>query len=194
MLECFRKKTVNVIDSNGEIKEMVFLEPSNQEAQELLSQKLDELKTYQFEIKENRNYDFLKKYMKLIRFCHANMPERLGKFLTTFEQTRMALEFEINNLDYYWTLPTSSEIFNSETFLSLFSEKYEYDKEYISKMLELSYDTIIAPQMHSAHKSIAFDKMSHAEFEELYKRMFDAVSSILSVSPDSVFAELQTFA
>jgi len=192
MLECFRKRTVKIVDEHGEILERSFLEPSNEESLSMMN-KLEEMKTYQFDIKENRNYDFLKKYMKLIRFFHHNIPERLSVFIKTFEQARMALEFDVGNLEYYWTLPVSKEVFNKDEFIEMLDSSEFFDKESIVEILNLSYSTIVVPEMHSSHKSIAFEKMSHTEFEDLYKRLFDAVISILSASDESVRKELETF-
>jgi len=193
MTECFRKKTFKVLSDGGEIVEIDLLEPSNEESEEFLKNKLHYGKTYQFDVKENRNYEFHKKYMKLIRFCFNNLREPFSTFLTTFEQTRTALEFEIKNVEYFWSLPVEKEIFNKDKFIELFDKRKTYGIDMIKSAMEFANETVMVPEMRTKHKSIAFDKMSPAEFEELYKRMLDAVTIVLNVSGETVRNELDNF-
>ena len=194
MLECFKKQLFRVLDEeSGEVQQVWLLTPTNEEARELLDKKIKPEHTYQFEIKENRNYEFHKKYMKLIRFCFENLPERYSCFFQTFDQLRLALEFDVKNVEYFYTMPVLKDTFDRDKFIAMFDSRKTYGIDIIKSALELSYTTTLLPEMKLKPRSIAFEKMNPEDFSELYQRMLDSVASTLSTASKEVQDELNNF-
>lgn len=98
-------------------------------------------KVYQADIKGCRNYEFHKKYFKLISVAWELLGEKTHKFFRTKESFRKTVEISAG-----W-----------------------FDRVYSIKRNEWIEDS----------KSIAFDKMSQDEFEELYERVKDVIWELL---------------
>ena len=108
------------------------------------SDKLNRLKPdipYSVSVKEERNYEFHKKYFKLINAAWELLGEKAHSFFKSSEGFRKTMEISAG-----W-----------------------FDRVYSIKRNEWIEDS----------KSIAFDKMSQDEFEELYERVKDVIWELL---------------
>lgn len=98
-------------------------------------------KVYKANMTLARNYEFHKKYFKLINVAWELLGEKTHKFFRTKESFRKTVEISAG-----W-----------------------FDRVYSIKRNEWIEDS----------KSIAFDKMSQDEFEELYERVKDVIWELL---------------
>jgi len=192
-LEFYRKKSFKILEEGGEIIERFLLESSDNETDVSLEKDWKLNVCRQVEVKEARNPQFHRKYMKLIRFFFDNLPEKFSAHIRTFEQARVILEFEIGNYETYWTIPTEKEVFDKERFISMFDSKKKYGIETITAAMELANVTKMVPRIQTKHKSIAFDKMTKEEFEDLYNRMLAIVSRVLDTGDEVLRKELEGF-
>ena len=108
------------------------------------SDKLNRLKPdipYSVSVKEERNYEFHKKYFKLINAAWELLGEKTHKFFKTKDSFRKTVEVTAG-----WSEPVYS---------------------------------ISRNEWVEVPKSIAFDKMSQEEFNELYERVKDVIWILL---------------
>jgi len=192
MKEYWKKKKFKVLSEGGEIIERYFPVPVDKLTEESFK-KWKENKDYQTDRKEIRNPFFHKKYMKLIRFCFNNLPEKYSIHLTTFEQTRSFIEWEARIVEYYWSPPVTRKRFHRDKFVKMLGNE-KYNKETIISLLDKATEKEKASEIRMKPKSIAFDKMDNDEFREVYQRVLDTVMLILKVDNKSIEEELNRFA
>lgn len=98
-------------------------------------------KVYEANIKQARNFEFHKKYFKLINIAWELLGEKTHNFFKNSENFRKAVEVAAGNFEMLYLISKN---------------------EWVQQA-----------------KSIAFDKMSKEEFEELYERVKDVIWSLL---------------
>ena len=98
-------------------------------------------KVYEANIKQARNFEFHKKYFKLINIAWELLGDKTHNFFKSSENFRKAVEVAAGNFEMLYLISKN---------------------EWVQQA-----------------KSIAFDKMSKEEFEELYERVKDVIWSLL---------------
>lgn len=192
-IEYYKKTQFSVLNNEtGELSKIECLIPVAEKAKEKFS-KLKNDVTYLCDIKKERNPLFHKKYMKLIRFTFDNIPEKYSKTIKTFEQLRSAIEWDVGNVEYFWSLPVSKNVFDENKFLSMLDKNKLYSYDVIKAGMEFSRVINTEPELIMKPKSISFDKMKQDEFEKLYTRVLDMCSKILDLSNDVIKYELDLF-
>ena len=108
------------------------------------SDKLNRLKPdipYSVSVKEERNYEFHKKYFKLINVAWELLGEKTHDFFKTSDSFRKTIEISAGWYEVIYNMARNGWL--------------------------------------QVPKSIAFDKMSQEEFEELYERVKDVIWMLL---------------
>jgi len=191
----YKKIKINGFDTRtGELldgKEVLI--PTDWQTEEHLTKKWEFDKTYEVEQKKARNSEFHKKYMALVRFALINLHERYSRIISDFDSLRNIIKMETRHVDYVWTLPSKTIVFDRDLFVLNVSSKSAHTSEEVIKIADESYSSKEESKVLMIPRSIAFNKMKQDEFEAFYNKTVDIVTLLIRTDKQTLLDELDEF-